>query len=141
MDNEKPFSKIIWFENKDDIIGHIEEDRNSNVESIQIERIVPNRYQPRQVFEPNKIKELAESIHEHGLLQPVVRPIEEICLKLLLESADLRAIQSLNLPQADVIIRDMDDEETAVVALMRIFKEKICLLLKKRKPIRNYWNW
>ncbi len=32
----------------------------------------------RQVFEPNKIKELAESIHEHGLLQPiVVRPIEE----------------------------------------------------------------
>ena len=75
---KKPFSKLFGLKNKDDIIGHIEEDRNSNVESIQIERIVPNRYQPRQVFEPNKIKELAESIHEHGLLQPiVVRPIEE----------------------------------------------------------------
>ena len=119
MDNEKTFFKIIWFENKDDIIGHIEEDRNSNVESIQIERIVPNRYQPRQVFEPNKIKELAESIHEHGLLQPiVVRPIEEDMFEIIAGERRFRAIQSLNLPQADVIIRDMDDEETAVVALI-----------------------
>ena len=47
------------------------------MESIQIERIVPNRYQPRQVFDSSKITELAESIEEHGLLQPiVVRPIE-----------------------------------------------------------------
>ena len=52
---KKPFSKLFGLKNKDDIIGHIEENRNSNVESIQIERIVPNRYQPRQVFEPNKI--------------------------------------------------------------------------------------
>ncbi len=69
MDNEKTFfAKLFGLKNKVDIIGHIEEDRNSNVESIQIERIITNRYQPRQVFEPNKIKELAESIHEHGLL-------------------------------------------------------------------------
>lgn len=116
---KKPFSKLFGLKNKDDIIGHIEEDRNSNVESIQIERIVPNRYQPRQVFEPNKIKELAESIHEHGLLQPiVVRPIEEDMFEIIAGERRFRAIQSLNLPQADVIIRDMDDEETAVVALI-----------------------
>ena len=78
MDNEKAFSKLFGLKNKDDIVGYIEEDRNSSVESIQIERIVPNRYQPRQVFDSSKITELAESIDEHGLLQPiVVRPIEE----------------------------------------------------------------
>ena len=61
------------------------------MESIQIERIVPNRYQPRQVFDSSKITELAESIEEHGLLQPiVVRPIEErICMKLLQVNDDL----------------------------------------------------
>ena len=81
---KKPFSKLFGLKNKDDIVGYIEEDRNSSVESIQIERIVPNRYQPRQVFDSSKITELAESIDEHGLLQPiVVRPIEEICMKLL----------------------------------------------------------
>lgn len=40
---KKPFSKLFGLKNKDDIIGHIEENRNSNVESIQIERIVPNQ--------------------------------------------------------------------------------------------------
>ena len=116
---KKPFSKLFGLKNKEDIVGYIEEDRNSNVESIQIERIVPNRYQPRQVFEPNKIKELAESIHEHGLLQPiVVRPIEEHMYEIIAGERRFRALQSLQKSHADVIIRDMSDEETAVVALI-----------------------
>ncbi|SKU90137.1 Uncharacterised protein [Mycobacteroides abscessus subsp. abscessus] len=56
---KKPFSKLFGLKNKDDIIGYTEEERNNNVESIHIERIVPNRYQPRQVFEPNKITYLS----------------------------------------------------------------------------------
>lgn len=119
MDNEKAFFKIIWIENKDDIVGYIEEDRNSSVESIQIERIVPNRYQPRQVFDSSKITELAESIDEHGLLQPiVVRPIEENMYEIIAGERRFRALQSLHKSQADVIIRHMNDEETAVVALI-----------------------
>ena len=116
---KKPFSKLFGLKNKDDIIGYTEEERNNNVESIHIERIVPNRYQPRQVFEPSKIHELAESIKEHGLLQPiVVRPIEEDMFEIIAGERRFRAMQSLNMSQADVIIRDMDDEETAVVALI-----------------------
>ncbi|WP_324627693.1 ParB/RepB/Spo0J family partition protein, partial [Bacillus paranthracis] len=48
----------------------------------------------------------------------VVRPIEEDMFEIIAGERRFRAIQSLNLPQADVIIRDMDDEETAVVALI-----------------------
>ena len=119
MDNEKPFSKLFGLKNKDDIVGYIEEDRNSSVESIQIERIVPNRYQPRQVFDSSKITELAESIDEHGLLQPiVVRPIEENMYEIIAGERRFRALQSLHKSQADVIIRHMNDEETAVVALI-----------------------
>lgn len=116
---KKPFSKLFGLKNKDDIIGYIEEDYNNSVESIHVERIVPNRYQPRQVFEPNKIKELAESIDEHGLLQPiVVRPIEEDMFEIIAGERRFRALQSLNKTYADVIIRDLGDEETAVVALI-----------------------
>ena len=115
---KKPFSKLFGLKNKDDIVGYIEEDHNS-VESIHTERIVPNRYQTRQVFEPNKIKELAESIDEHGLLQPiVVRPIEEDMFEIIAGERRFRALQSLNKTYADVIIRDLGDEETAVVALI-----------------------
>ncbi|MBM7134281.1 ParB/RepB/Spo0J family partition protein [Staphylococcus lugdunensis] len=116
---KKPFSKLFGLKNKEDIVGYIEEDRNSNVESIQIERIVPNRYQPRQVFDPSKLKELAESIDEHGLLQPiVVRPIEEHMYEIIAGERRFRALQLLQKSHADVIIRDMSDEETAVVALI-----------------------
>jgi len=116
---KKPFSKLFGLKNKDDIVGYIEEDHNNGVESIHTERIVPNRYQTRQVFEPNKIKELAESIDEHGLLQPiVVRPIEEGMFEIIAGERRFRALQSLNKTHADVIIRDLGDEETAVVALI-----------------------
>ncbi|BGE83548.1 nucleoid occlusion protein [Staphylococcus petrasii] len=116
---KKPFSKLFGLKNKEDIVGYIEEDRNSSVESIQIERIVPNRYQPRQVFDASKIEELAESIDEHGLLQPiVVRPIEEGMYEIIAGERRFRALQSLHKAQADVIIRHMNDEETAVVALI-----------------------
>ncbi|MCI2774088.1 nucleoid occlusion protein [Staphylococcus petrasii] len=116
---KKPFSKLFGLKNKEDIVGYIEEDRNSSVESIQIERIVPNRYQPRQVFDASKIEELAESIDEHGLLQPiVVRPIEEDMYEIIAGERRFRALQSLHKAQADVIIRHMNDEETAVVALI-----------------------
>lgn len=116
---KKPFSKLFGLKNKDDIVGYIEEDYNNSVESIHTERIVPNRYQPRQVFEPNKIKELSESIEEHGLLQPiVVRPIEEDMFEIIAGERRFRALQSLSKTHADVIIRYLDDEETAVVALI-----------------------
>ena len=139
MDNEKPFSKLFGLKNKDDIVGYIEEDRNSSVESIQIERIVPNRYQPRQVFDSSKITELAESIDEHGLLQPiVVRPIEENMYEIIAGERRFRALQSLHKSQADVIIRHMNDEETAVVALIENIQRENLSLLKKRKLIKSF---
>ena len=116
---KKPFSKLFGLKNKEDIVDYIEENRHSSVESIQIERIVPNRYQPRQVFDSSKITELAESIEEHGLLQPiVVRPIEENMYEIIAGERRFRALQSLHQSKADVIIRHMNDEETAVVALI-----------------------
>ena len=116
---KKPFSKLFGLKNKEDIVDYIEENRHSSVESIQIERIVPNRYQPRQVFDSSKITELAESIEEHGLLQPiVVRPIEENMYEIIAGERRFRALQSLHQSKADVIIRHMNDEQTAVVALI-----------------------
>ena len=115
---KKPFSKLFGLKNKEDIVGY-QEDDHKNVETIQTERIVPNRYQPRQVFEPNKIKELADSIEEHGLLQPiVVRPIEENMFEIIAGERRFRALQQLQKPFAEALIRHLNDEETAVVSLI-----------------------
>ena len=125
--------------NKDDIVGYIEEDRNSSVESIQIERIVPNRYQPRQVFDSSKITELAESIDEHGLLQPiVVRPIEENMYEIIAGERRFRALQSLHKSQADVIIRHMNDEETAVVALIENIQRENLSVVEEAEAYKSF---
>ena len=135
---KKPFSKLFGLKNKDDIVGYIEED-NSSVESIQIERIVPNRYQPRQVFDSSKITELAESIDEHGLLQPiVVRPIEENMYEIIAGERRFRALQSLHKSQADVIIRHMNDEETAVVALIENIQRENLSAVEEAEAYKSF---
>lgn len=112
---------------------------NSSVESIQIERIVPNRYQPRQVFDSSKITELAESIDEHGLLQPiVVRPIEENMYEIIAGERRFRALQSLHKSQADVIIRHMNDEETAVVALIENIQRENLSAVEEAEAYKSF---
>src|SRR5690554_2026553 len=51
-------------------------DEIANSAEVDLERIVPNPYQPRRIFDQQSLMELAQSIKEHGLLQPVVvRPL------------------------------------------------------------------
>lgn len=115
---KKPFSKLFGLKNKDELLEVSEADRQG-VESIKVERIVPNRYQPRQTFDPARIEELADSIRAHGLLQPiVVRPIEENMYEIIAGERRFRALQLNQMTEADVLIRHLDDEETAVVALI-----------------------
>lgn len=115
---KKPFSKLFGLKNKDDLLTVTDEDKKG-VQSINIEKIVPNRYQPRQKFDTARIEELAESIRAHGLLQPiVVRPIEENMYEIIAGERRFRALQMNQMTDAEVLVRHLDDEETAVVALI-----------------------
>src|SRR4051794_31824275 len=49
-----------------------ERDERDEVKKIPINEIVPNRFQPRTVFDDEKIEELARTIHTHGVIQPIV---------------------------------------------------------------------
>src|SRR3954449_6830261 len=49
---------------------HIE--RNEEIKKIPINQIIANRFQPRAVFDEEKIEELARTIHIHGIIQPIV---------------------------------------------------------------------
>ena len=54
-------------------IGKNNSDNTKNkVVEVKIDQIIPNRYQPRKVFDQDGIRELAQTIDEHGLLQPIV---------------------------------------------------------------------
>ena len=60
---------------------------------VAIEDIIPNRFQPRLAFDEEGLKELSESIKQHGIIQPLVLIRLGINMKLLQEKEDLKQQQ------------------------------------------------
>ena len=118
-----PFARFFSVGEKED--RHIEdhtEDVKVNSEEIQkiaITDIVPNRFQPRTVFNEDKISELAQTIHTHGIIQPiVVREYEQGRYEIIAGERRFRAIQKLGWDTAPVLVKNYNDTETASVALI-----------------------
>lgn len=92
---------------------------NEEIKKIPIADIVPNRFQPRTIFNDAKIAELAQTIHTHGIIQPiVVREYEEGKFELIAGERRFRAMQKLGWETAPVIVKNFNDKETASVALI-----------------------
>jgi ParB family chromosome partitioning protein len=89
------------------------------IKQIPVLNIIPNRYQPRTVFNEHKIEELALTIRTHGIIQPiVVREIEGSLYELIAGERRWRAVQSLKWETIPAIVKQLDDTETASVALI-----------------------
>lgn len=94
------------------------ETKNQVVE-IPAAAIVPNQYQPRKVFDQTEIQELAQTISEHGLLQPIVvrefRPGE---YEIIAGERRFRAVKLLEWEKIPAIVEKMSDAESASLALI-----------------------
>src|SRR5712691_4862041 len=88
------------------------------VVEITVEEIRPNRYQPRQSMDNAALHELAESIREHGVLQPVVGRRTERGYELVAGERRLRASQLAGLGRVPACVRDYSDEQALEVALV-----------------------
>lgn len=93
---------------------------NESVEKIQIDRIKPNRFQPRTIFSEEKIEELARTIHTHGIIQPIVirQTEEENEYEIIAGERRYRAMKKLGWEEVPAIVRNLDDKETASIALI-----------------------
>lgn len=94
---------------------------SEEVVKIPIEKIIPNRYQPRTVFDDERIEELARTIHTHGVIQPIViRPISDQpgSYEIIAGERRYRAMKSLQWTDVPAIVRDLNDRETASIALI-----------------------
>lgn len=113
-----PFNRIFGLGDKED--SDKERDYHPDeVIQLPVDQIVPNRYQPRTIFNEEKIKELAQTIRTHGIIQPiVVRKAENQTYEIIAGERRWRAVKSLEWENIPAIIRDMNDTETASVALI-----------------------
>ena len=94
-------------------------DEQEKVVSLRLTEIVPNREQPRKQFDEEGISELAASITQHGLLQPLtVRPLADGTYQLVAGERRWRASRLAGLDEVPVIVREMSDREAAEIALI-----------------------
>jgi ParB family transcriptional regulator, chromosome partitioning protein len=86
---------------------------------IDVDRILPNSHQPRKIFEEGSLNELADSIREHGLVQPiVVRPLEDGFFQLIAGERRWRASQRAGLSRVPAIVREAGEHAALELALI-----------------------
>lgn len=88
---------------------------------VSISQLVPGKYQPRHHFNTETINELAKSISQHGLIQPIlVRPLNDgsDSYEIVAGERRWRAAQKAQLHEVPIIIRELDDTTTLEIALI-----------------------
>src|SRR5215471_8583996 len=92
-----------------------------NVFTCPLEKIVPQKGQPRQHFDPHKLEELAQSIREHGLVEPLVvrrTPGSGDKFELVAGERRWRALQRAGLREALVVVKDVSAKDAFELALI-----------------------
>lgn len=91
---------------------------NKEVINVKVEEIIPNTYQPRKFFDNEALMELAQSIKEQGIIQPLtVRKMGEY-YELVAGERRLRAAKIANLSEVPCILVDISDIQSAQIALL-----------------------
>ena len=123
------FNRLFSSESKSD-----EQFNEDEVIQLAIEKIIPNQFQPRTVFNDEKILELAQTLKTHGIIQPiVVREIEDGMYEVIAGERRLRAAKSLEWDKISAIIRNLTDTETASVALIENIQREQLSVIEEAK--------
>lgn len=100
------------------LIPEAEEASGEGVVEIEVEKIRPNRYQPRKAFDEAKLEELAESIRSHGVVQPIVVRLIGDAYELVAGERRWRAAVKAGIKKIPAVVREMSDSELLEVALI-----------------------
>ena len=96
----------------------------NEVITIKLDDIIPNRFQPREIFDEESMRELADSIKEHGVIQPIiVRPVDN---KYEIIAGERRYKASVMAGKTDIpaLVRDKDDKESSILAFIENSQRK-----------------
>ena len=108
------------------------------IELLPISSIVKNPYQPRIVFDEEKLQELSQSIKENGVLQPIiVRKSSIIGYEILAGERRFRASQLAGLTEIPAIIRYLTDDEMMTLAILENLQRDDLTVLDEARSLQN----
>lgn len=114
-------------------------DGNKNKEIIEIalEDIIPNRFQPRLTFDVDALNDLARSIKEHGIIQPLVVRKVQNKFEIIAGERRFKAAGMIGMKTVPCIIMDLSDGESAEVAIVENIQRKEMTPLEEAKSFKK----
>ncbi len=97
---------------------NVEDISKEGIDEISIDLIKPNKHQPRKTFDKEKIEELAVSIKEHGIIQPIILRKAGQGYEIVAGERRWRAAREAGLKKVPGIIRDLTDRENMIFAII-----------------------
>lgn len=108
----------------DALINDESEIKVSEIAEIDIEKIVPNRDQPRKSFDKQEIHELAESIRENGIIQPIILRAKDEVYEIVVGERRFRAAKEAGLKKVPAIIKEYSESRLLEIALIENIQRK-----------------
>ncbi|TJY41707.1 nucleoid occlusion protein [Cohnella pontilimi] len=104
-----PFSRLL---------GWADRGSQEEVKQIQVHDIVPSPYQPRSIFDDERIDELCQTIKTHGVIQPIVVRVRNGKFEIIAGERRWRAVTKLGMETIPAIVREINDSQAASMALI-----------------------
>jgi ParB family chromosome partitioning protein len=124
----------------DDTPAPSEPPTSSGRKLVSVSQLVPGQYQPRHHFNADTIDELAKSIQQHGLIQPIlVRPLNDGSgsYEIVAGERRWRAAQKAQLHEVPIIIRELDDTTTLEIALIENLQREDLNAVDEAKALKQ----
>jgi ParB family chromosome partitioning protein len=107
---------------------------------IAVDQVDPNPWQPRRQFDPAEIAALADSLRQHGMLQPIiVRPVGDR-YQLIAGERRLRASIEAHLHEVPARVLELDDQRVCELAMVENLQREDLNAIEKATAFRNYLN-
>ena len=105
---------------------------------LPIDELRSNPYQPRKVFDEEKLQELADSIKEHGVFQPII--VKKSSIKgyeIIAGERRVKACKMIGIEKIPAIVRDFSDQEMMEIALLENLQRENLNSIEEAMAYRN----
>ena len=119
-------------------LQQVEKDHRDELRNLPLDVIQPGRFQPRSVFDEEKLAELADSIRAQGVVQPVVvRPVGDDQFELIAGERRWRAAQLADIDSIPAVVRDVPDEASLAMSLIENIQREDLNPLEEATALRR----
>jgi len=110
---------------------------NNEVKNISVNDIIPNRFQPRKNFDQDSLNELADSIRQHGIIQPLVLRKLGDKFEIIAGERRYKAANMIGLKTVPAITMEIDDASSAEIALVENVQRKDLTAIEEAKSYQK----